>query len=420
MSRWLALLLLVVAFGERGKAAEPAVTERLVLISIDGLRPEFYLPGSAWATNCPQLVKLRAAGSYAKAAIAVDPSMTYPGHASIATGVNPARHGVAGNNVFVPGEEGRGFWFASDLRVPALWDVAKQAGLTVGTVSWPVTGGAKTIDWNLAEFWTTAAGSQEAMTRKYSTPGLVRDLPRSGDPRAWDEYVAGRAVELLTQQRPNLLLVHLVEPDKVQHRGGREASELPAAMQRVDELVGRIVTAAGETATVLVVGDHGFSTVSQSVAPNILLARDGFITVVGGKVTEWRAFVENTGGSATVHVKDAVDRAAVLELLRRESGELYEVVAADVIRLEARPGYMFSGTVKGDRLVRGSSIKGNHGYRATLPEMHTGFIAAGRGIKPGVVLEQVHLVDVAPTAARLLGTKMADVDGRVVKEIVAD
>ncbi len=206
MNRWVAALVVVVAaFGERGWAGE-----RVIIISIDGLRPEFYLPGSALASNCPNLVKLRDAGSYARSAVAVYPSMTYPGHASIATGVNPDRHGVTANNVFVPGEEGRGFWFASDLKVPAVWDVAHAAGLKVAAVSWPTTGGARTIDWNIAEFWSTADGTQAQMMRQHSTPGLVGELPKAADWPAWDAYVARQAVRILQEHRPDLLLVHCV------------------------------------------------------------------------------------------------------------------------------------------------------------------------------------------------------------------
>lgn len=414
MSRWLFALAVLVAAG----SARAAAVELLVIISIDGLRPEFYRPGSALATNCPNLVQLRDAGSYARSAIAVYPSMTYPGHASIATGVKPERHGVTANTVFVPGEEGRGFWFASDLKVPALWDVAHAAGLKVGAVSWPTTGGARTIDWNIAEFWSTAAGTQAQMMRQHSTPGLVGELPRAADWPAWDAYVARQAVRILREQRPDVLLVHFVEPDKVQHRGGRTAAELPAAMQRVDRWTAEVVAAAGAAVTVIVVGDHGFSDVEQSVAPNVALAREGWITVTEGKVSGWRAFVENTGGSARVHLRDATDRAAVVALLAEAGRDLWEVTDGEPVWLEAQPGKMFSGSFQGTNLVRRASIKGNHGYRPEKPEMHTGFLIAGRGVNVGVVLEQISLLDVAPTAAALLGVTMTDVEGRVLRELL--
>jgi predicted AlkP superfamily pyrophosphatase or phosphodiesterase len=68
--------------------------------------------------------------------------------------------------------------------------------------------------------------------------------------------------------------------------------------------------------------------------------------------------------------------------------------------------------------LRPANIKGNHGYLPTKPGLQTGFIAAGRGIKKGVVLDSIRLVDVAPTIAELLGLEMKDTDGRARKEII--
>ncbi|MCG3149012.1 MAG: hypothetical protein PCFJNLEI_02464 [Verrucomicrobiae bacterium] len=421
---WVACFLLTALTGSW------AGSNHVIIISIDGLRPEFYLSG----TVCPTLMELRATGSYAKSVIAVYPSLTYPGHASIATGVLPARHGVTGNNLFEPPEvEGRGYWFASDLRVPALWDVAHQAGLTVGTVSWPVTAGAKTIDWNLPEFWSSPLGRQEDLVRRYASPNPVLSNIEKTD---WDATVLAYAVTTIREHKPNLLLVHFVAPDKAQHHGGRDTPALLDALKLVDGYVADIIAAtkaAGTYAqtTFIICGDHGFSNVSSNIMPNVLLAQHGFITQEGKTVTDWQAMVRNTGGSAGVYLKDATQTAAVMELLQKNSQGFYRVVpkaeltqlggpAEAAFYLEAAPGYMFSGSLNGSNLVRAASLKGNHGYLSDKPEMHTGFIIAGRGIKPGVVLEKIQLVDIAPTAAALLGLRMEKTDGRVLDQFNQD
>ena len=77
--------------------AAPAA-RHLVLISIDGLRPEFYLDD---AYAAPALRALVGAGSHARAVTPVFPSVTYPGHATIVTGVRPARHGIAFNRIWL-------------------------------------------------------------------------------------------------------------------------------------------------------------------------------------------------------------------------------------------------------------------------------------------------------------------------------
>lgn len=415
--------------------ALPAWADYVVIISIDGCRPEFYLPGEL-SKNCETVTGLRDAGSYAKGAMPAYPSMTYPGHTTIATGVTPSKHGVTANNLFDPPKpDGRGFWFARDVKVPALWDVAHKAGLTVGTVSWPCTAESKSIDWIVPEFWTTGMGNELDLMRRHATPGLLADIDTvtRGDGAAWDSYLTKLGAQIIAEHKPNLLLLHLIQTDKAQHHGGRAAADLPAALRNVDANVREIIAAtkkAGifERTTFIVLGDHGFADISKTIAPNWLLAQEGFI-----KDKSWRALVMNTGGSAAVYLKDPKDVVTAKEvraLLEKNAAGLYRVIDKDALTklggpsdaafyLEAEPGYMFSGAHTGKTLVRSSTMKGNHGYLPTNPQMYTGFVASGRGIKKGVALDVIRLADVAPTVARLLGLKMDGAEGRVLEEILA-
>jgi len=435
---WLLLLCVFIAARVEGGTAD-----HVIIISIDGLRPEFYLPGGL-STNCPTLVQMRDSGSYARQAVSVYPSVTYPAHASIVTGVHPARHGIAANSKCeLPDLEGRGYWLASDLQVPAIWDVAHAAGLTVGAVSWPSTAGSRAIDWNLPEFWTTAFGTADQLRAQYATPGLCPMPPKlPADSVAWDARVAECAGEIIRQHQPNLLLVHFVEPDKVQHQGGRRAPDLPAAMRRVDAHVARLLEttrAAGlhSRTTVVVLGDHGFSDVKSSLAVNLLLIQDGLITLRDGKITDWKVIVLNTGGSAAVFLKDPADAKTatrVRALLERHATDtngkpLYQIIDRPQLTalggprdaafyLEAAPGCMFSGSLKGKNLVRRPPIKGNHGYLPDKPESRTGLVVMGSGIKSGVVVDTARLIDVAPTVAVLLGLKTEGMDGKLIREFL--
>lgn len=441
--------LLAALFGGVAAAA-PSVSNHVVIISIDGMRPEFYL-SKEFAGVCETLAGLRQAGSFAKGALPPYPSVTYPGHATIATGVHPSRHGIVANTVFEPPElEGRGYWFASDLRAPALWDVAHKAGLTVGSVSWPCTAGSKSIRWDVAEFWTTPFGNDLELTRRYAAPGLIEMIEskagrmtpaRRADAAQWDAFLAASAVAILEEHKPNLMFVHFIEADKIQHQGGCGAAELPAVLRRVDGYIHDIIEAtrkAGihERTTFIVLGDHGFEDVSRMIAPNVLLAQNGFITLSQGRVTDWKAMAQNTGGSAGVYLKDPKDIATATKVrmlfARHAMGAagkpMYRVIEKQQLLklggprdaafyLEAEPGYMFSKSLDGD-FVRPAPIKGNHGFLPTRAGMHTGFVAAGRGVKKGVQLGLIQLVDVAPTVAELLGLRLEDADGRVLNEIL--
>ena len=447
---WCAAVAVLFSFAATGAEPVSSNQHHVVIISLDGMRPEFYLPG-ALSDLAETLTGLRDQGSYAKGALPPYPSLTYPGHTSIATGVNPARHGIYSNNLFDPAvSDGRGFWFATDVKAPTLWDAAHTAGLTVGAVSWPCTAGSKTIDWDFPEFWTTPLGSDLQMIRRYASTNLVKMVvdkvgeitpERRADAVKWDDFLAGTAEAIIRDHKPNLMFVHLIETDKAQHHAGRASDELPPALRRADGRVYDVIEAtkqAGiyENTTFIILGDHGFADVSESIAPNVLLANEGFIKVENKQVTDWTAMVQNTGGSAGVYLKDPQDQATaarVLTLLKKsaflpDGKKLYRIIDKEelvklggprdaIFYLEAEPGYTFSGSVSSE-YVRSSSLKGNHGFLPTTPGLQTGFLVAGRGIKQGVVLDSVRLIDVAPTVAALLGMKLEGADGRVLTEFL--
>ena len=425
-------LAALTALGHVAGVAAPA--RHLVLISIDALRPEFYLDDGYAA---PALRVLVRSGSHARAATPVFPSVTYPGHASIVTGVRPARHGVLFNMLWLP-TAGPSRWYeeAADLRAPPLWDVARAAGLTTAAVSWPSTLGAR-IDWLVPERNYYQRSEPVDVLRQASTPGLFERLGVTPRPEMfkniieWDTFLASTAAAILRGMRPNLLLLHLVQLDYYQHRGGTNGPEVRPALARIDAHVATLVAAlreagiADETA-VIVTGDHGFQDVERTVQVNEILARAG----LGGCRTasaEWRATAHVTGGSAAIFVKSATDGAAAEAALRREARDRYTIVprrqldelgamTGAAFAVDAASGYAF-GASCGEGLET-ANRHGTHGFLPSRPSMSTGFIAAGAGVRPGVTVERIGLVDVAPTAARLLGLDMPGVDGRVLAEML--
>jgi predicted AlkP superfamily pyrophosphatase or phosphodiesterase len=451
--RWLGSLaagiaLAMCALAVSGSAATIG-SNYVVMITVDGMRPEFFLP-SDLSTSNTTLISLRDSGSYAKVAFPPYPSFTYPGHTAMVTGDFPARHGITANEAFDPtATEPRWFWYASDIQVPAIWDVAHKAGLTVGAVSWPVSAGTKSIDWEFPEFPTTASGYKQF--REYTSPGLLAEIEAVAGSitnagqlatAKWDNLIAATAVDIIHQHKPNLLLVHFIESDHAQHLGGRSAPNLTEALHRIDNHIHEIIEAtrkAGiyERTTFIVLGDHGFGDIKQAIAPNVLLAQNGLITLDdNNKVTDWKAFTQHTGGSAAVYVKDPKDITtqekvhAILQehSLDSSSNRLYQIIEKEQLvklggprdaafYLEGELGNMFVGASTGEFLRR-APLKGNHGFLPTKPGLQTGFLLSGRGVKKGVVLDSIRLVDVAPTIAKLLGLEMKDTDGHALKEVL--
>lgn len=445
------VLLLVVWAGPAHAQAVPPADRHVIVISIDGLLPKFYLPGTNSAPNTV-LVGLREQGSHARAMLPIYPSVTYASHGSLSTAVTPSKHGINANNALdTRTGNGRGLWYASDFKVRTIWDAAKKAGLTVGALSWPTTAGSSNIDWNLPEFWTTPYGQEPALVRKYESGGVVEIMEKAGRklenvhldimaPR--DSFMTAAAVELIRLKKPNLLFVHLIDLDHTEHVEGPNSPAVADEMERLDGHVREIVyatRAAGiyDRTTFIILGDHGSSEVQLSLAPNSLLAKEGLIRLRGERIESWDAIVQNTGGSAAVYVRDGEDDAMLRRVrnlfekhrLGADGKPLYTVIdrpaltrlggpAGAAFYLEGEPGVMFSGSLGPGNWSRRSNLRGNHGYLPTKPDMHTGFIAFGRGIRKGVELDTMRVTDVAPTVAALLGFPFESTQGRVLREIL--
>ena len=118
-------------------------SQHVILISIDGLRPDFYLD-KKWPA--PNLRMLMNKGVYSKGVQSVFPSVTYPSHTTIITGAYPGKHGIY-YNAPVDGKKGQWYWEEKYIKIPTLWDAVHDAGKTSGSVMWPVTVGAP-IDYN--------------------------------------------------------------------------------------------------------------------------------------------------------------------------------------------------------------------------------------------------------------------------------
>src|SRR5262245_58184532 len=159
-------------------AAEPRAVKHVVLVSVDGLAASYLDDPRA---EMPTLRKLAKAGATAKGMITSFPSVTWPAHTSLITGVQPARHGVIGNSVWSRKLD-RPLVYIGDpeltkeeaIRVPTLYDVAHRAGLKCGSVIWPCCNAAPTLNWIIPD-----AGKPE-LHAKFTTAGFVDELGKAG------------------------------------------------------------------------------------------------------------------------------------------------------------------------------------------------------------------------------------------------
>lgn len=427
----LASLVLMSALG----AAHAA--PRVVMISIDGLRPEVYLAPDAQGLRMPNLVALRDAGAAAEGMIPVFPSVTYPAHTSLVTGTRPAEHGIVSN--FEQGQD----WFldASDIRSPTLWQAVEAAGRKAAIVTWPASYGAE-VDALIPENLSFGLKDVRKSLRDGSTPGLFDALEKkcgrvelpafeaadAGD--RLDAVTTCFAAEILRTRKPDLLLVHYLDADHRQHFSGVDSPEARHAFERIDGFVGElrraVREAGGEGETIFViVGDHGFVPVHTNVNVNAILLAAGFGALVDGKIVPSPDLrISALGGSASIALRDGAEaalsrrfeQALRAELDRRYAGLVELIPRAELdalgafpgaaFGLAAAPGYMLIAIDTPLAVLPTGGLRGMHGHRPTLPGMATGFIAAGPGIRRGLSLPVVRQIDVAPTIAALMGLRL--------------
>ncbi|MEO8797633.1 MAG: ectonucleotide pyrophosphatase/phosphodiesterase, partial [Polyangiaceae bacterium] len=398
-----------------------------MLISIDALKPEYFLDPASHA-KIPALQALMARGTFG-ALEGVYPTVTYPTHTTMVTGVNPSSHGILVNTPFDPlytNQDGWN-WYAADITAPTLWQAAHAKGLTVGAVYWPVTVGAD-IDWNLPQVWRAKNAEDDKLMRALARPrGLAEEIEAHGHAlpsESRGDAVRGDSAEyVLRAYAPNLMLVYYTDLDSVQHQTGAFSDRAYATLEKIDGQVARLERAAeaigiAADTTFVVVSDHGFADVDKVVRPAVALAKAGLINVEGGRVKDWKAGLLSAGGMCGIVLKNPDDDAtrertgALLEDLAKDKTNGIAAIdgAAEIAKmegfrgatwvLEAEPGYFFSSSLWGD-LVGPSGERGMHGYRADHADMHASIIAAGPAVTRRGNLGMAHMVDVAPTIAAL-------------------
>jgi predicted AlkP superfamily pyrophosphatase or phosphodiesterase len=405
--------------------------KHVIFITIDGFRPDFYL-NSDWQT--PNLHTLMNDGAYAKGVNSVFPSMTYPSHTTIITGVQPAKHGVFYNNMFTPdGAQQQPYWQDSSIHVPTIWKAAKDKGMTVASLYWPVSANAP-VDYNIPDIGSLGDGVRE----QYSLPqGFYAEVKKEvfGGVDKIDhgknQNIAKIAAYIIKKSKPQLMTIHVFSVDGASHAVGRNGTRVQEAVADADAAVGIIIDAlkgAGiwESTVLMVGGDHGFYDVKKSILPNVWLKEAGLITDL--KTGDWKAQFNTVGGSAYLYLKDPFDNASadkVKELLQAQPDSVkqyFRIISKEELKKGGyKPNVAFALTAEHDASFSsastGSPVKagkgGAHGHFPDTKNIRTGLIAHGPGIHKGAVIEEMNLRDITPIIVKLLGIPFPKVDGKI-------
>lgn len=431
----LLILLLILATGLF------AQEKHVILISIDGFRPDFYRDRN-WPA--PFIQKMAGEGVQAEGVQSVFPSLTYPSHTAITTGALPGHHGIYFNNVF-EGKENQGIWNDSLIMVPTIWTAVRAAGLKSAAVMWPVTVGAP-IDYNfpVRRADEDEKSDQIAMTRPYITPlnlfdqyeqlnGKISPVNFGEDKHVQDATVESMAMYIFNTYKPALTAFHFLSMDHAQHANGRDGKEVRESLEVVDKLIEQVFrdlksSGMDKTTTVIITGDHGFVNTEKAFSPNVLLAAHGLI-----KGKDWQAKFNSAGGSEFLYVKhnDAEILKQVIAILNElPAGQrsLFRILErkemdASGANKDAMLALALSKGVKGTNKIAGDLIQpiykgGNHGNYPDFQEIQTGFIAVGPGVETHKIVKLMGIIDIAPLISNLLNLKFTAPDGKLIPGII--
>lgn len=436
-------LLTACLFG--ATALQAAENNHVILISIDGLRPEFYKEASWPTTHIRQALKQ---GSYADGVTGVFPTVTYPSHTAMITGVKPLKHGIYYNTPPEPlGVTGKWNWYYDSIQVPTLFTAAKAQGLTTASIFWPVSVGVP-ADHAIPEFWYLPKAKGEKRDMKHALSdmaypkgffqelednaiGKVDEIDFDGDFLSMDDLTTKMACYTIRKYKPNFLTLHLVTVDHFQHEQGRNGDKVQASLAAVDHAIMQLMEAvekAGikENTTFIITGDHGFVDIHTSINPNVWLAQAGLYDPKHPE--NWKAYFHASGASAFLLMKDKKDTKTlkkvneILAVLPEDQKKLFmvkdrssldQVGASGESFLALAPikGYTFGNSAEGEVLKKAKG--GTHGFYPDFKEIQTGFMAFGYGIRPGVVIPEMSLTDVAPIVAKLLHIPFPSAEGKI-------
>jgi predicted AlkP superfamily pyrophosphatase or phosphodiesterase len=390
----LSLLASLVACASGGSKPSRRDDSWVLLISVDGFRAD-YLESK----RTPTLWKIGERGVRAEGLTPVFPSLTFPNHQSIITGLYAENHGIVSNEMIDPDIPGRRFRLgdAAVMDDPRwwqegepLWITAAKQGVKTATMFWP--GSSVEVRGHRPTYWKTY---DQALSNHARVEQILDwlDLPK--------------------EQRPRFLTLYFEEVDSAGHASGPQSPEVDKALANIDSAIGRLldgVRARGldSTMNVVVVSDHGMA----KIEPAKIIALDAYLPAADFQLV-------GQGAMASLYPADGKFDAVYAKLKnanpRMQVFKKAEVPARFHYRNNDRIGPIVLLAEEGSYIASSPrSLKaGNHGFDNLSPNMRGLFVAAGPDFKPGVKAKPFENIHIYPLLADILGLQPAKVDGEL-------
>ncbi|HTV15369.1 MAG TPA: ectonucleotide pyrophosphatase/phosphodiesterase [Acidobacteriaceae bacterium] len=402
---WLSFLISVLVCAAQAQVA-PVITvdhgpnaaaqidkHYVVLVSLDGFRYDY-----AKKYGATHLLAIAAHGaSVPKGMIPAYPSLTFPNHYTIVTGLYPEHHGIVGNSFYDPARKERytysnpktntdGSWYGGT----PLWSLAEQQGMRTACFFWP--------------------GSEAEIAGQRPTYYLhfdnsVPDASRIEQVIAWLRLPPG--------QRPHFITLYYAQVDHAGHEFGPDSPQTATAVKQVDALMGTLekdLNALHLPIDLIIVSDHGMERIQGGwIDLDTFTPLDGF-TTVGSFLY---APDEQAAASAYNKLK-AADASFMVYRRANVPAELHfngNPREGDPVIVARGPYAIRAQAPPAGREDRAPET-GNHGFDPfMMPDMKAVFYAEGPDIRRGVALQPFENVNVYPLIVKILGLTSPPVDG---------
>lgn len=376
-----------------------ALAERrpLLVLSVDGLDHRYLRDADKMGLKIPNMRRIIREGEWADGVVGVVPTITWPSHTTLITGVPPEQHGILGNRRPNGGDY---YWTVDLLKVKTLWHATRAAGLKSAAITWPVTVGAD-IDFNLPEYFKKRNGGAMdlAAIEEKGTPGLVKEITQSypAFPHEWmdDRSRALATIFLLTHKRPDLTIVHFVDHDSEAHEQGPFTRDANGILEYTDELIGDILKAMPKNYVFALVSDHGFERIDRMVNIGVVLKDAQFMAIGSLLVAQNEATAQQIRG-VMQQTELCIGREIPKAEVARFSTRLKDAAAV------FEPGrHCMFGNGKDKLVDEKVRERGNHGLWPGLAGYRSTFALWGNGIRPKK-LPETSMLDIAARFAQIL------------------
>lgn len=366
----------------------------VILISADGFRYDY-----AEKFNAANLLALRAGGAKAISMIPSYPSVTFPNHYSIATGLYPSHHGLVYNQFYDRKRKESynmsnrksvedGSWYGGT----PLWVLAEQQGML--TASYHFVGTEAAIQQTYPSYWY-----------KFSDNTNIN-------------YRINKVIDWLTlpeDMRPHFITFYISNADHEGHAHGPNSKETRGAVQFVDKAIATMVkkvAALGLPVNFIFLADHGMAAVDTLTRINIASMIDTARFIIRGGGTSLHLYAKNTSDILPAYLTLKKKAAGFTVYLREEIPAKWHYSKKDD-RFN-RIGDIFIAPIYPKVLSSGNNriSAGAHGYDPAMKEMHATFYAWGPQIKKGITIPSFENIHVYPFVCRLLGLRYSEkIDG---------